>query len=474
MLDIEPKKVFEFFYELNQIPRGSGNEKHVSDYLVNFAKKRNLDVIQDEENNVIIRKPASKGYENSKGVILQGHMDMVCVKDEDSDHDFDKDPIDMRLDGDFLKANKTTLGADDGIAVAYAMAILDGDYKHAPLEVLITTSEETGMNGAFAIKSGMLDGKRLLNIDSEEEGEFLVSCAGGARFHAYFPIQREDFDGKALKLTIRGLTGGHSGGEIIKQRANSNKLMARLLSAIRKTTQLRLIKLEGGSKDNAIPSVTKASIVVKDENAAKKATKDLFELFKSEFAAKEKSMELEIEDTAADKPFTEKLTNQLTDYLLAVQDGVVKMSEDMDNLVQTSLNTAVIKEANDKIIVVSSVRSSVESEMDFLLDRMEVTAKAFGAETYIGSRYPGWEYQKDSELRDIAKSTYKQVYGKDAVFTAIHAGVECGLLKKVMPDCDMISYGPDMFDVHSPKERLDVKSAKRVFDYTVKLLENLK
>lgn len=473
-LDLEPKEVFKYFYEINQIPRGSGKEKKISDYLVDFAKKRNLEVVQDEEYNVIIKKPASAGYENSPTVILQGHMDMVCVKEDGSEHDFDKDPIQMYVEDGFLKAKQTTLGADDGIAVAYSLAILDGDYKHPALEICITTNEETGMYGADALKPGSLTGSVLLNMDSEEEGEFLTTCAGGATFNAYFPIKKEDFTGQGLSLTVKGLLGGHSGGEIHKQRANSNKVLVRLLNEIRKENELRIISIVGGTKDNAIPANSTAQIIVKDAAKAEETAKKLFESIKKEYSVQDPDMQLEISKTDVKTAYTKELTDNIIDYLMTVPDGVIKMSMDMENLVETSLNNAILKEANDNLMIITSTRSSVESELDDLLDRLQIFAKTFNADFNILARYPGWEYEKNSKVRDLAKKLYEDMFDKEAKLTAIHAGVECGLLKRILPDCDMISYGPDMFDVHSPKEHLDIASAKRVFDFTVKLLENLK
>lgn len=474
LLNIRPEKVFQFFYEINQIPRCSDNEKQISDYLYNFAKKRNLEVEQDEALNIIIRKKASKGYEDSTPVIIQGHMDMVCVKEEGSNHDFSKDPIEMIVEGDFVRANGTTLGADDGIAVAYALAILDGDYKHPALEVLLTTAEETGMDGAEAIKEGMLKGKRLLNIDSEEEGEFLVSCSGGCNFHTSFDINREDFIAEGLKIKITGLEGGHSGQEIKKQRANSNILMFRILNEIRKVSEIRIVDIQGGSKHNAIPNDSTCLISVKDIEKAEKIIDKMSKILKSEYRVQEKNMEIITEKSQIDKPFDKDSSDRVIDFFMSIPDGVISMSKEIDGLVKTSLNNAVIEIKNNKLTLETSIRSSSESELDMMLNKLEIIAKNLGADFEKKSRYPAWQFEEDSTLRDICTKTYEELFNKKAKLSAIHAGLECGLLKKVLPDCLMISFGPDMYDIHSPKERLSISSTQNMWEFTLKLLENLK
>lgn len=473
LANIEPKEVFSWFSKINQIPRCSGNEKGVSDFLVDFAKERNLEYIQDEVNNVIIKKPASPGYENSDPVIIQGHMDMVCVKTDDSDHDFEKDPIEMYVDGDLVKAKKTTLGGDDGIAVAFALAILDGDYKHPALEVLITVEEETTMKGAGAVKEGMLKGKKLLNIDSEEEGIFLVSSAGGNTVNISFDKEYEDFEGRSYKITVGGLKGGHSGMEINKQRANANLVLMRLVDRGREKGDLRLCRLSGGTKHNAIPSTAQAGIIIKDQESLD-AIKDLFNEIKHEYSVEDPDLSLTIEEVGCKKAFSKDLTDRLIDYFLMVPDGVITMSKSIEGLVQTSLNNAVIEDHEDKIMMITSVRSSVESELDKTARTLELIAKRTGATFEEVERYPAWEYEEDSDLKDIALDLYEEMFKEKAIYTAVHAGLECGLLKKVLPDTEMLSFGPNMWDVHSPKERISIESTQRVFDFTVKLLEKLK
>lgn len=314
--NIEPKKVFHWFYELNQIPRCSGDEKRVSDFLVNFAKERNLEVYQDEAYNVIIKKEGTKGYENSDPVIIQGHMDMVCIKGKGSKHDFSRDPIEMIVEGDVLRANNTTLGGDNGIAIAYALAILDSDdLKHPPLEVLITTSEETGMDGARALTNEHLSGKILLNIDTEEEGVFIVSCAGGSNKITTFPLQKENVSGKGLEIKISGLKGGHSGMEIIKQRANAIKLMGRILNLCQEKYDIRLSHIQGGTKHNAIPSEAVATILVDDLEKVKSTIIDFTEELKEEYRVEDSGLRVDIEEVNIDRVYTKEISENLIDFL---------------------------------------------------------------------------------------------------------------------------------------------------------------
>ena len=454
-LNLEPKQVFDWFYKINQIPRESGHEEEISNFLVDFAKKRNLEVIQDEEYNVIIKKKASEGYENSKPLIIQGHMDMVCVKEDNSKHDFRKDPIKMIVDGDFLRADGTTLGGDDGIAVAYALAILDGEYKH--------------------IKEGTLVGKRLINIDSEEEGVFLSGCAGGVMAETTFDIEEEKNDLKdAMKISVSGLKGGHSGMMIKYQRANAIKVIFRVINQIRKYTDVKISSISGGIKHNAIPDFATTEIAVLDYDKAEEVAKKIIQEIKDEYKVQDENLRLEIVKCKIETVFTKELTNRLIDYFLIVKDQVVMMSNDVENLVQTSLNNAILKREGSKILLLTSIRSSVESQLDMMIENLSALARVLNVKFELKNRYPAWQFERESQIRDIALSTYKEIFGKEAKIDLIHAGLECGLLKKVLSDCDMISYGPFMYDVHSPREKISISSAKRMWDFTVKLLENLK
>lgn len=474
-LNIEPKDVFKWFYEINQIPRCSGKEKAVSDFLVNFAKERSLDVVQDEALNVIIKKPATKGHEKAKKVIIQGHMDMVCVKDEDSDHNFDTDPIEMYVDGDFLKAKGTTLGADDGIAVAMALAILDSDeIEHPTLEVLVTTSEETNMGGAAKLKKGLVTGDILLNIDSEEEGDFLVSCSGGASVKSTFKIEKENNNKKALKITIKGLLGGHSGSEIDRQRANAITLLGRILNELRKNDDIRITEIMGGIKHNAIPSKAEVKVAVSDMEKAVKTVEDFSLKLKEEFRVEEKGMEIISENTEASDVYTKDLTNRIIDYLMTCPNGVISMSKDIEGLVETSLNNAIIFENNGNVENIISIRSSSVSQLEYIIDKLNVIAKNYKASYEITDQYPAWEFESNSVIRDMSLEFFEKMFNKKARTTAIHAGLECGLLKGVLPNCDMISYGPDIFDAHTPKERISISSTKRMYEFTKEILKNIK
>lgn len=471
--NLEPKEVFKWFYEINQHPRSSGNEKEISDFLVKFAKERNLEVYQDELLNVIIKKPGTEGYENSETLIIQGHMDMVCVKTDDSNHNFDTDPIEMIVDGDLLYANKTTLGADDGIAVAMGLAILDSnDIKHPPIELLVTTNEETGMDGAMALTNEHLSGTRLLNIDTEEEGEFLVSCSGGANIEMSFDIEKVDNKSKGLEILISGLFGGHSGGEIHKQRLNAIKAMARILNSIK--NDVTLVSIEGGIKHNAIPSRAKAVISCEDIENVKSSITKISDDIKNEYKVEEPGYEINVKEVDVNLSLTKDLSSRIISFLMALPDGVMYMSKDIDGLVQTSLNNAIIEEVDNKLVLTTSARSCVPSSLTEILERLEVITTAFGGNYMDYAHYPAWQYEEISPLRDISVKTFVEEYGYEPLVNSIHAGLECGLLKEILPNTDMLSYGPTIKDAHTPKENMSISSVSRVWKFTIKLLENLK
>ena len=471
--NLEPKEVFRWFYEINQHPRSSGNEKEVSDFLVQFAKDRNLEVYQDEILNVIIKKPGTPGYENSEPLIIQGHMDMVCVKTDDSNHNFDTDPIEMIVEGDVLRANNTTLGGDDGIAVAYGLAILDADdIPHPPLELLVTTNEETGMDGAMALTADHLTGTRLLNLDTEVEGEFLVSCSGGSNIDLSFDIAREANSSKAYKLSISGLKGGHSGVEIDKQRANAIKLAARLLYLVK--ADVRLASFDGGIKHNAGPGNAEVVFATDKFDSLKEGLDALIADLKEEYRVEDPGLTVNITEATADQVYTKDLSDSVIDMIMALPDGVQYMSKDIEGLVQTSLNNAVILEENGKLVLTASVRSASSSSLREILNVVTLIANRMGAVAREYSAYPAWQYEAVSPLRDIAEKIYVDMYGKEPHITSIHAGLECGLLKGILPDTDMISYGPSIFDAHTPKEHMYISSVGRVWEYTKKLLAALK
>ena len=461
--NIEPKEVFRWFYEINQHPRSSGNEKEVSDFLVQFAKDRNLEVYQDEILNVIIKKPGTPGYENSEPLIIQGHMDMVCVKTDNSNHNFDTDPIEMIVEGDVLRANNTTLGGDDGIAVAYGLAILDADdIPHPPLELLVTTNEETGMDGAMALTADHLTGTRLLNLDTEVEGDFLVSCSGGSNIDLSFDIAREANSSKAYKLSISGLKGGHSGVEIDKQRANAIKLAARLLYLVK--ADVRLASFVGGIKHNAVPGNAEVVFATDKFDSLKEGLDALVADLKEEYRVEDPGLTISFTEVTADQVYTKDLSDSVIDMIMALPDG----------LVQTSLNNSVILENDGKLVLTTSVRSASSSSLREILNRVTIIANRMGAVAREYSSYPAWQYEAVSPLRDIAEKIYVEMYGKEPNITSIHAGLECGLLKGILPNTDMISYGPSIFDAHTPKEHMYISSVERVWEYTKKLLAALK
>ncbi|WP_082761204.1 aminoacyl-histidine dipeptidase [Clostridium sp. ATCC 25772] len=473
---------FKFFREMNEIPRGSGNEKAVSDWLVKFAKERNLEVIQDDALNIIIKKPATKGYENSKGIILQGHMDMVCEKNKSTEHDFEKDPIAFIIEGDILKADGTTLGADNGIAVAFGLAILDSnEIQHPPIELVVTTEEETGMGGAMSLNPENLDGRTLINIDSEEEGKFLVSCSGGVRVDISIPVKKEELcsDKELLKISVKGLKGGHSGMEINKERGNSNKLIGRFLMDLNSIIDFKLADINGGAKMNAIPREAEATIEVSKEDISKVEVKvsEWFKTFKNEFQGIDDDIELICEKSTEniEKVFDLDSTLKVLRMLFLIPNGVQTMSMAIDGLVQSSTNIGVVTTENNSVKFDSAVRSSVKSLKKAICDEMIVLTEMIGGTIDFQADYPEWQYKSESAIRNIFTKVYKEMFNKEAEITAIHAGLECGLIgDKFNGELDQISFGPNIFDVHTPGEHLIVSSTERMFNFLVEVLKEAK
>lgn len=479
--NLQPKEAFYYFEELSRIPRCSGNEKAVSDYMVDFAKKHNLEVIQDKALNIIIKKPGTLGYENAPTVILQGHMDMVCEKNKDIVHDFEKDPLKLRVVDDMLYATGTTLGADNGIAVAFALAILASkDIPHPPIEMLVTTEEETGMGGAAALDAAALKGKYLINIDSEEEGKLLVSCSGGIRVTQSLPITWENSDSSftPYMLSIKGLKGGHSGMEINKGRGNSNKIMGRVLNDLESQLNMQMKEINGGAKMNAIPREADAVILVSASDASKLEEKvnEWNKTLTNELRTPDPGVAVAIEkyNGAVDKVFSKDTMEKAIASLVLIPNGVQSVSMDIANLVESSTNLGVVVTEGNEIKFESAIRSSVRSLKYSILNQARMVAKVLGAELTADSDYPEWQYNQDSNLRQIFVDVYKKLYGKDPEITAIHAGLECGLFKEKMPDVDMISFGPNMIDVHTPNEHLSISSAQRTWDYLLAVLKDIK
>ena len=478
--NLEPKLVFDFFEKISDIPRGSGNEKAISDYLLNFGKELGLETIQDEALNIIIKKPASKGYENAPTVIIQGHMDMVCEKNNGTDHDFEKDPLKLRIVDDYIYATDTTLGADNGIAVAYGMALLaDNSIPHPALEVLITTDEETGMSGAMAVSKDNLDGKLLINLDNEEEGELLVSCAGGVRTNSAIKIEWQDRADKAtMSINISGLKGGHSGMDIIKERGNSNKILGRILKALKDELEFNIVKINGGSKNNAIPREAEVIISLDNSNVDKVTSivNELAEVFANELKAQDPGLKVVVNKVSVDesKEFNKDTTDKVINLLYLYPNGVNTRSTEIDGLVESSTNLGVLSTNEDYVEFDSAVRSSVPSLKKEIELRIKTITEIIGAEFSSKSDYPGWEYDPNSKMREICQKVYKDMTGKEAKIVAIHAGVECGLFNEKLGNLDMISFGPNLYDVHTPQEHMSITSVKNTWDYLLKILEEIK
>lgn len=474
--NLEPSRVFSYFEDLCAIPHGSRNTKAVSDYCVKFAEKRGLEHYQDGANNVIIIKGATAGYEKAEPVILQGHLDMVCEQTAECDKDMAAQGLDLAVEGDTVLAKGTTLGADDGIAVAMALAILDADdIPHPRLEAVFTTDEEIGMLGAAVLDLSPLKGRRMLNLDSEAEGILTVSCAGGNMTVCTLPLVRTPFAGTTLKVTVGGLTGGHSGAEIDKGRGNSSMLMARVLDAIRKKTEMRLCLAEGGLKDNAIPRETTALIAATDAPAARAAAAEMGEILKKEYETPDPDLFVRVEDGESGLvPMDADTTDRALCLLLCAPNGVQVMSLDIAGLVQTSLNLGILK-TDEKIMSASfCIRSSVGTQKEMLVERLRCLTERLGGSVAVSGDYPGWEYLKDSALRKLMVDVYREQYGREPRVEAIHAGVECGLFSGKLPGLDCVSYGPDLTDIHTPKERMHVASVQRVWKYTLEILRRMK
>ncbi|GFZ31175.1 aminoacyl-histidine dipeptidase [Clostridium zeae] len=479
---LEPKDVFCYFEEISQIPRGSGNEKEISDYLVNFAKSHGLDVVQDSSLNVIIKKPGTKGYENAPTVIIQGHMDMVCEKNKGTEHDFEKDPLKLRIDGDNVFATGTTLGADNGIAVAYALAILSSkDIVHPPLEVLVTSDEEAGMGGAMNLSPEHISGKILLNLDSEEEGFLLVSCAGGIRNKAVLNIEWEAVQNGVSKaeVRVRGLKGGHSGMEINKERGNSNKIMGRVLKSILEEVDFNLVSTNGGSKNNAIPREHDSLIVFPSDKleVIKEKINTWNQILSNEFKAADQDVNIEFElvDVAVEKVFSKHTTRKAVELLYLLPNGIDTMSMDIPGLVQSSTNLGVVTTSDISVEYDSATRSSVGSLKDEVIARTKTIAELIGAEFVTSADYPEWQYNPESKIRTICQEVYKTMTGKEPEILAIHAGLECGLFtERLGADIDMISFGPNLYDVHTPNEHMSITSVKNIWDYLLNVLKEIK
>ena len=472
---LEPASVFGYFEKICSIPHGSRNTKMISDYLVSFAVEHGIRYIQDELNNVIFFQEGTCGMEDHAPVILQGHMDMVCEKDADCSIDMDNEGLDVTHDGQCVFAKGTTLGGDNGIAVAYALALLaDKTIPHPPLEIIITVDEEIGMEGAAGVDLFMLKGRTLVNLDSEDEGIFTVSCAGGARGTIHLPVERRVVYGPCVKLTVDGLQGGHSGVEIHKNRANANKVMGEFLSRVQKLMPICITKLQGGAKDNAIPRSCSVSLVMLGMHAERinDIAAELQSEIRSQYDEPEAVVYGDNLDALGGNALTSESTAKVIALLNAAPNGVQCWSKDIEGLVQTSLNLGVVNLA-EELTLTFAVRSSVNQEKRDLLKRLSDLAAFYeGSYTEMGD-YPAWEYKKDSVLRDTMVRIFKEMFGKEPEVVAIHAGLECGLLSEKLPGLDCVSIGPDMHDIHTSREKLEIASTRRTWEFLLEILKAL-
>lgn len=475
---LEPLEVFRFFEEICGIPHGSGNVGQISDYLVRFAGDRGLWCVQDELKNVIIVKEASAGYEKEPTVILQGHMDMVAVKKPELIKDMKKEGLKLAMDGDSIYAEGTSLGGDDGIAVAYALALLNGkDIPHPRLEVVITVDEEVGMDGANGIDLSMLQGRRLLNVDSEEEGIFMTSCAGGARINCYLPVEMKQTNGVLLSLCVEGLKGGHSGVEIDKEGGNSNILLGRILYRLTGRMPVRIAELSGGVADNAIPRRTEARIVIDagEEASCLELLREIEKEIRSELAVKDPDFRIVLnrEGEGGGLCTEKESTAHMASFLAALPNGVCSMSADIPGLVETSLNLGIMEldQEEQELVCGFSVRSSMESAKHALLGKVGAVTELAGGSYSVSGDYPGWAYRADSPLRDSMLRVYERMYGSKPQVQALHAGLECGILAGKIEDLDCISFGPDMKNIHTTEEILSISSTRRVWEYLLEVLK---
>lgn len=479
---LDYKNVFKYFSEISDIPRGSGNEKAVSDYLVSFAKTHQFEYTQDEANNVIMIKKATSGYENESAIILQGHMDMVCEKRKEYTHDFLKDGIKLTVDGDFLHAEGTTLGADNGIAVAYILALFaDESLEHPRLEAIITSDEEVGMNGAKALEISHLQGKYMINLDSEEEGYLLCSCAGGLTGTSTLPIKRISAFGKKVKVSIGGLLGGHSGMDINKNRSNATKLLGRLLFDMRELNSFGLISMLGGFKDNVIPREAIAELLITAEDTKEllqnyedinKNITDIITRYQQELSSSEPDLNCTVEDMGDDtyEAMHPVSLEKMLFLLIHMPNSVQSMSTDIEGLVESSLNLGIFHTLDDKVEFCTSVRSSKSSLKYFISSKLNYMISFIGGDYVVRSEYPAWEFQKTSALRNHLQKIYQKQYGKDMIVEAIHAGLECGLILEKLPGIDIVSIGPDITAVHTIEEKVSISSTIRVYQFLEKVI----
>lgn len=481
MSELKPARVFEQFAKINQIPRPSKHEEQMIAYLKKFGEDHQLETKVDETGNVLIRKPATKGYEDRPTVILQSHMDMVCDKLVDVDFDFHKDAIQTYVDGEWMHAKGTTLGADDGIGDAIELAILDSDdIEHGPIECVFTRDEETGLTGAFGMKPGFMSGQYLINLDSEDEGQIFISCAGGINTTATFAFKREAAPAGYffMEASVKGLNGGHSGDDIDKKRANAIKLLARFLYKEEEKMDVRLAQFNSGKMHNAIPRDGKVVFAVpQDRKDEVKADWNIFTAgVEEEFHVTDKAMAWALGSTDAQTVMPKQTSHGLILALQAVDNGVLTMCQDPElaSMVETSSNVASVQSEEDKVLIVASQRSNVSSNLENMANTVKAAFELAGAEVVQNDGYPAWKMRTDSELQQATVAAYRKLFGKDPIVRGIHAGLECGLFSEKYPDLDMVSFGPTLRNVHTPDECLHIPTVQMVWDHLLEILKNIK
>ncbi len=474
---VKPERVFSYFEEICAVPRGSGDMEKISRYCVEFAEKQNLRYYTDSYGNVVIYKNGTKGYEDSEPVILQGHLDMVCQKTEDCTIDFTKDGLDVYVDGDYLKAKGTTLGADNGIAVAMILAILESDkIAHPPIEAVFTIDEEIGLIGANVLDKSVLKSKRMINLDAEEDDTLTVSCAGGNDFTVKIPVVREKAFGNAVKVSLKGLKGGHSGVEIDKGRVNANNLMGRLLNHLKFDEDFKIVSVNGGDKTNAITNSSKAVLCCENGDALCEKIRSYLDVVKAELSGREKDFEYEV--SVSDACEQEVLNNEVNDglvyFLACVPEGIIRMSAEIEGLVETSQNMGVLKTDENEILIQFAQRSNIKSGLDFLREMMTRFSLCVPCEASSSGYYPPWEFMKDSQLQKLYKDCYEAYYGEKPKVEAIHAGLECSVFSAAIEGLDCIAIGPEMHGVHTVNEKLSVSSTENTFRLLISILKRMK
>ncbi len=462
-------KAIRFFEEFSKIPHGSGNTSHIADWLVSFAESRGLECIRDKSDNVIIRKPATNGYEARPAVIFQGHLDMVAEKKPGASIDMEKEGLTLYRDGDLLRAENTTLGGDDGVALAYALAVLDSDdIPHPDFEALFTSDEEIGLLGATALDGNLVKGRLLINIDSDAEGIFTVGCAGGMRSDITLPLTKEDANGSAYMLKVSGFKGGHSGVEIDKGRVNASKALAKMLAGL---GEINISDIHGGNADNAIPRECECTFCT-DEDITN-TVNALADELKKKYNDIEPDITVELKAVNAKECIGKEGSSILVKMLNELPSGIIAMSEDIEGLVETSLNLGILRMTDTEVGISFSVRSAKGAEKRRLGDRLEAIAAKYGASYSERGEYPAWEYKKESHLRDVMKKVYEDMYGKSPEIVTIHAGLECGILSEKMEGLDCVSIGPDNLDIHTTEERLSLSSFDRVWKFLKRVLAEI-